>query len=210
MALAARYDGHFMPAVTIRLGAAWAALNGGGVGVLGAVDVMPGSARDGQTCPLGETCVRPVLHLGAGDVPYARETVLVGPGTQRVSEGTVSGDLGLLEVGGGVTVVPAGTGDALRFSLMAAGVLGFRGEETLPTLRAPLSQATARFGASTELLGVYRIVGPLGVHLGARLQWFPGFADVGRRFSFLGDATRTGESASLLQVVVQAGLGVEL
>ena len=53
------------------------------------------------------------------------------------------------------------------------------------------------------------LLGPLAVHAGARLQGFPAFGPAGRRFSFLGDAPTTAESASLVQVAVFAGIGME-
>jgi hypothetical protein len=207
--LTARYDGHFMPSATLRVGAAWAPLGGSGVGVLASLDVLAGSALHGQTCPLAETCVRPVMRLGAGNVPYRRTTTLVGPGDLAQRDGEVTGDLGVVELGGGVTVVPAGTGDALRFTVAASAVLGFRGDELLAGTSTVLSPSTTRFGAAAELYAGWRFFGPLLLHAGARLQGFPGFGGTGRRFSFLGDAPLSGESASLLQVVVFAGIGVE-
>jgi len=207
--LTARYDGHFMPAATVRVAAVWAPLGGDGPGVLASIDVLAGSALHGQTCPLADTCVRPVMRLGAGNVPYRRTTTLVGPGAAAQRDGEVTGDLGVVEVGGGVTVVPAGTGDSLRFTVAATAVLGFRGEELLEGTRTVLSPATTRFGGAAELSVGWRFLGPLLLHAGARLQGFPGFGGTGRRFSFLGDAPLAGESASLLQVMVFAGVGVE-
>ncbi|MFO0604880.1 MAG: hypothetical protein U0324_16990 [Polyangiales bacterium] len=209
VALTAGYEGHLMPSATIRVGAAWAPLGGGGVGVLASLDVLAGSSLHGQTCPLADTCVRPVMRLGAGNLPYARTTTLVGPGDAARRDGEVGGDLGVVEVGGGVTVVPAGTGDSLRFTLVASGVLGIRGDELLQGTETVLSPATTRFGAAAELYAAWRFLGPLLLHAGARLQGFPSFGGTGRRFSFLGDAPLAGDSASLLQVAVFAGIGVE-
>lgn len=209
VALTAGYEGHLMPSATIRVGAAWAPLGGGDGGVLASLDVLAGSSLHGQTCPLADTCVRPVMRLGAGNLPYARATTLVGPGDAARRDGEVSGDLGVVEVGGGVTVVPAGTGDSLRFTLVASGVLGIRGAELLHGTETVLSPATTRFGAAAELYAAWRFFGPLLLHAGARLQGFPSFGGMGRRFSFLGDAPLAGDSASLLQVAVFAGIGVE-
>lgn len=209
VALTARYDGHFMPSATVRVAAAWAPLGGDGVGVLASIDVLAGSALHGQTCPLADTCVRPLMRLGAGNVPYRRTTTLVGPGAAAQRDGEVTGDLGVVEVGGGVTVVPAGTGDSLRFTVAASAVLGFRGDELLAGTRTVLSPATTRFGAAAELYAAWRLLGPLLLHAGARLQGFPGFGGTGRRFSFLGDAPLAGDSAPLVQVIVFAGIGVE-
>jgi hypothetical protein len=211
IALTATYDGHLLPSATIRVGPAWAPLGGGDVGVLAAFDVLAGNALQGQTCPLAETCVRPVMHLGAGTLPYSRTIEFLGPGDQVRPEGEVRGGLGLVEVGGGVTVVPAGTGDSFRVSFMVSGGLAFRGEESFSREGSTyvLSPATTRFGVSTELHAAWRFLGPLVLYAGARLQGFPAFGGRGRRFSFLGDAPLANESASLLQAAIVAGLGVE-
>jgi hypothetical protein len=210
IALTARYEGHFMPATTWRIGALVGALNGNGIGAFGSLDVLPSSTVHAETCPLAAFCVRPTVHVAGGSVPYARETVLVGPGATSTADTEVHGDLTFFEIGGGVTIVPPGMGDGLRASLVAAALLANRGDEFTNQNTLLLSSATARLGLSTELTAAWRFAGPLQLFAGARLHWVPSFGRLGRRFSFLGDAPVTTESAALLQVAVHGGLGLEL
>ena len=209
IALVVAHDGHLMPATTARVAVAFAPLNGDGVGAIGAIDVAPSSTLHGRTCPLDDVCVRPVAHTGFGALPYSRETKLFGPGTAVSSDDTVAGTLWLFEVGGGVTVVPPGTGDALRVTALASALFGARDDEH--TIRGGMlvSPATTRLGLSSDLMLAWRFAGPLQLFAGARLHWFPDFGGAGRQFSFLGDATESSQSASLLQFVLQAGVGIE-
>lgn len=207
--LVAAWQGHFMPATTVRAGAAFAAFNGDGVGALASVDVAPSAALHGRTCPLDDVCVRPLVHAGFGALPYARDTLLVGPGTASSSDGPVRGMLWVFEVGGGVTVVPPGTGDALRVTALASAALGARGDELAARSALVLSPATSRLGISSDLSLAWRFAGPLQLFAGARLHWFPEFGGAGRQFSFLGDATVSPQTASLMQFVLQAGVGIE-
>ncbi len=209
VALTARYDGHFIPTTTLRVGAAFGVLGGDGAGALASAGVAPGSALHGRTCPLDDACVRPVVHAGFGSLPYAREALLLGPGEAAAVEGDVTGSLWLFEVGGGVTVVPPGTGDALRATALASALLGVRGDETSPVGAALLSPATTRLGLSADLSLAWRFAGPLQLFAGARLHWLPEFGGRGRQFTFLGDATVSSQTASLVQVVLQAGIGIE-
>lgn len=210
VALAARFQGHFMPTTTVRVAAAYAALNGNGAGAIASIDVAPSSALHGRTCPLDEACVRPVLHGAFGSLGYSRDTLLVGPGEATASDGQVASSLWLFEVGGGVTVVPPGTGDSLRATATASALLGVRDDERTTNRRAVvLSPATTRLGLSAELSLAWRIVGPLQVFAGARLHWFPDFGNRGRDFTFFGDASASNDAASLVQMVLLAGVGIE-
>lgn len=209
IALVIAHEGHLMPATTVRVGAAFAPLNGDGPGAIGAIDVAPSSTLHGRTCPLDDVCVRPLVHTGFGALPYSRDTRLFGPGTANASDGSVAGTLWLFEVGGGVTVVPPGTGDALRVTALASALFGARDDEHTAVGAQLLSPATTRIGLSSDLLLAWRFAGPLQLFGGARVQWFPDFGGAGRQFSFLGDATVSSQSASLLQFVLQAGVGIE-
>lgn len=209
VALTAEHQGHFMPTTTVRVSAAWAALNGNGVGALASINVAPASSLHGRTCPLDDVCVRPVVHTGFGAIPYARDTQLFGPGTATTVDGAVTGTLWLFEVGGGLTVVPPGTGDALRVTALASAALGSRGDETSARGALLLSPATSRLGLSTDLDLAWRIAGPVHLFAGARMQWFPDFGGAGRQFVFLGDAVLSSQTASLMQFVLQAGVGIE-
>lgn len=208
-ALTARFPGHFMPATTVRVGVAYGALNGNGVGALAAIDVAPSSALHGRTCPLDEACVRPVIHSGFGSVGYARDTLLAGPGEATAPDGVVASSLWLFEVGGGVTVVPPGTGDALRATATASALLGVRGDERTADRNVVLSPATTRLGLAADVTLAWRVVGPLQLFAGARMHWFPEFGGRGRDFTFFGDAPPSAAAASLVQVVLQAGVAIE-
>ncbi len=209
LAVTAAYEGHFIPTATLRIGASFAPLNGNGPGAFVSLDVLAPSALHGQTCPIADTCVRALARLGAGYVPFTRPTTFIRADGTAASDRAVEGDLAVVEVGGGVTVVPAGTGDTLRLSAVAAAVLGLRGEERVVDTTGTVSPATSRLGAAAEFSAAWRFLGPLFVHAGARLQGFPAFGTSGRRFSFLGDAPLSGEAASLLQFAVFAGIGIE-
>jgi len=209
LAVIAAYEGHFIPTATLRIGASFAPLNGNGPGAFMSLDVLAPSALHGQTCPIADTCVRALVRLGAGYLPYRRVTTFVGPDGTAQPDRAVESNLGQVEVGGGVLVVPAGTGDALRLSLVGAAVLGFRGDERIADTPTAIAPETTRFGAAAELGAAWRFLGPLFAHAGARLQGFPGFGTSGRRFSFLGDAPFSGEATSLLQFAVFAGIGIE-
>ncbi len=209
VALVAGYQGHLMPATTVRVGTAFAALNGDGVGALASVDVAPSADLHGRTCPLEAVCVRPLVHAGFGALPYARDTLLLGPGTASTSDGLVRGTLWVFEVGGGVTVVPPGTGDTLRVTALASAALGSRGDERAARGDLLLSPATSRLGITSDLAVAWRFAGPVQLFAGARLHWFPEFGGAGRQFTFLGDAVLSSQTASLMQFVLQAGVGIE-
>lgn len=204
----ARYPGHVLGSVSLRAGATASFLQYGGVGVVLAVDVPTRSGRTGETCPLADTCIRAVGHLGVSVGSYSRETELVGPTTQVVSDGAVAASLALLELGGGVTVVPGGTGDRLRLTALFSGVLGARGDERTAN-GALLSGSVARLGLLGDLLVGVRFAGPWTVFAGLRALWIPAVGPRGRVFSYLGEAPVSPETASLMQLGALFGVGVE-
>lgn len=208
VAVTARYPGHVLGGVSLRLGASIGFLQADGAGALLALDVPTRSSRTGETCPLADTCVRAVAHLGAAFGSYSRETELVGPTTQVAADGATSASFGLLELGGGVTVAPGGTGDRLRLTALLSGAVVARGEERR-TDGALLSEAVARLGLVGDVLVGLRFAGPWTVFAGLRTLWVPGVGPRGRQFSNLGAATVTTETASLVHLGALIGLGVE-
>lgn len=157
-----------------------------------------------------DTCVRPVVHVAGGAVPYQRDINFIGPGTSVVADGTVRGLLAFGEVGGGVTVVPGGTNDRLRFTGSVSASLAWRGDEVHEGARALLlSPASARLGLGVDLRASYRFWGIFVLDAGLRSLFFPGFGSRGREFSYLGAAGASRDSASLLQIAALIGLGVE-
>jgi hypothetical protein len=206
----AEYEGHHLPTVVARVGVWAALLNGDGAGGYGAVEVVGGSSGHGQTCPIGDTCVRPVAHFSIGASPYQREHVLVGPLGRVTSEGTLGATLAWVEAGAGVTVFPRGTGDRLRATALASGVLGLRPDEyaTAP-VEYQVSRASTCAGLSAEITAAWRVFNFVQVFAGARLLWFPSVGGRGRDFTYLGDARVSPETASLVQLGLHAGIGVE-
>ena len=204
----ARFASHLPGVFALRAGASVGVVNGDGVGGALGVEVSPPHRASGGACPIADTCVRPTLHLGAVVAPYARETTLAGPGDAEVVDGSVASTYAGFEVGAGLTVIPAGVGDRLRFVALASMLALGRGEERLRELT--LSTPAGRVGAVGEVVAEARVVGPLLGWISLRSLWVPQFGPRGRRFSVLGDATVSSEAASLVQFGLQAGLGVEL
>jgi hypothetical protein len=208
IAVSARYPGHLLGSFAMRLGAVVGVLHGDGAGATLAVDVPTRSETTGETCPVGDTCLRGLVHLGATYASYRRETELVGPTTQVTPDGETRATYGLLEAGAGVTVAPGGTGDRLRLTGILAGVLAARGEERR-TNDALLSEASARLGLSGDVLASVRFAGPWTVFAGLRALWLPSVGSRGRQFSYLGAAPVSTETASLVQLGLLIGLGVD-
>lgn len=204
----ARYPGHLLGGVSLRLGALIGVLHGDGPGAMIAVDVPTRSETTGDTCPLGDTCLRGLVHLGAAYGSYRRETELVGPTTRVVPDGDTRANYGLLELGAGVTVAPGGTGDRLRLTGILSGVLAARTEERRDN-NALLSEASSRLGLMGDVLASVRFAGPWTVFAGLRALWLPSVGSRGRQFSYLGAAPISTESASLLQLGLLIGLGVD-
>lgn len=206
----ARVEGHLLPTAVPRVSGLVGIVNGAGVGGLASLDVVPALRSLAATCPMGDTCFRPVLHVAAGALPYERNINFIGPGASVVADGTVSGVLAFGEVGGGVTLVPAGTGDRLRLTGTVSAALGWRGNEVYPDASALLlSPEAARMGVSFDVRVGYRFAGIFVVDAGLRAMVFPAFGSRGRQFSYLGAAGASTEAASLLQVAALIGLGVE-
>lgn len=208
VAVTARYPGHVLGTLSLRVGATVSFLQGDGAGAALAVDVPTRSGRTGETCPIADTCVRAVVHLGAAFGSYARETELVGPTTQVTSDGSTSASFGLLELGAGVTVAPGGTGDRLRLTALLSGAVAARVEERRAD-GALLSESVARLGLVGDLLVGLRFAGPWTVFAGLRTLWIPDVGPRGRVFSYLGAAPVSTETASLVQLGALIGVGVE-
>jgi len=207
----ARVEAHFLPRAVLRAGAGVGVVAGDGAsGHLGA-EWYPASSTLGMTCPTGDHCVRPLVHLGMGVVPYARTTELVGPGDRVVPDGSTRGSLATLEAGAGVTVFPGGTGDRMRVTALGSLVVVSRGEERDPAHDdLLLSRAASRVGVSAEIFAAYRFAGAFQLFVGGRTTVLPGFGAQGRQFSYLGDAGTTTTLAPLVQLSLVLGLGVEL
>lgn len=206
----ARLEGHLLPTAVARATALVGISNGDGVGGMASLDVVPSLRVPASTCPMRETCVRPLVHVAGGALPYSRDINFIGPGSSVVSDGTVGGVIAFGEVGGGVTLVPGGTGDRLRFTGSVSAALGWRGDEVHPGARALLlSPASTRLGLGADLRVGYRFAGIFVVEAGLRSLFFPGFGSRGREFSYLGAAGASQDSASLLHVAALIGLGVE-
>lgn len=205
----ARFEGHLLSAATLRFHAVVPVLNGATPGGALALDVWGASPTGAMTCPRGETCLRPLVHLEGGVVGYRRGTEFLGPGAQVADDGDVTGTYGWFAAGAGLAVVPAGLDDRLRLSASASLALAARGDEhrAQGTL---LSAATAAPGLGGELTGAWRFAGAWQVQAGVRGAWFPAFGARGRRFSYLGGASTSTEAASLVQLSLHVGLGVEL
>ena len=208
IAVRATFAGHVLGYVTLRAGAFVGVLGAGSPGATFAVDVPTRSDFTGDTCPADATCVRALAHLGATYAGYGRDTELVGPATRVLPDGATSATYGLLEAGAGVTVAPGGTGDRLRLTALFSAALAARGDEYRPdgTL---LSEASSRLGIVGDVFATVRLAGPFTVWAGVRSLWLPSVGARGRQFSYLGAATVSPESASLVQLGVLAGLGVE-
>jgi hypothetical protein len=204
----ARYPGHLLGTVSLRVGAIIGLLHGDSPGAMVAVDVPTRSEATGDTCPMGDTCIRGLVHLGASYGSYRRETELVGPTTRVTPDGDTSATYGLLEAGAGVTVAPGGTGDRLRLTGILSGALAARTEERR-TNNALLSEASSRLGLMGDVLASVRFAGPWTVFAGLRALWLPSVGSRGRQFSYLGAAPVSSETASLLQLGVLIGLGVD-
>nr|MBK7069169.1 hypothetical protein [Deltaproteobacteria bacterium] len=204
----ARYPGHLLGTVSLRVGALLGVLHGDSPGAVVAIDVPTRSETTGDTCPLGDTCIRGLVHLGATYGSYRRETELVGPTTRVTPDGDTRASYGLLEAGAGVTVAPGGTGDRLRLTGILSGVLAARTEERRSN-NALLSEASSRLGLMGDVLASVRFAGPWTVFAGLRALWLPSVGSRGRQFSYLGSAPISSESASLLQLGVLLGLGVD-
>jgi hypothetical protein len=206
----ARVEGHLLPEAVPRVTALVGVVNGAGVGAQASLDVIPSLRTLAGTCPMSDTCVRPLVHIAAGAIPYARDVNFLGPGNSVVADGSVSGLIAFGEVGGGVTVVPGGTGDRLRFSTSVSAALGWRGDEVHPANGGLLLSAeSARMGVGYEARVGYRFAGIFVVDAGLRMLVFPAFGSRGREFSYLGAAGASSQSASLLQVAALIGFGVE-
>ncbi len=209
--LVAQVEAHHLPRAVLRAGVGLGVVAGDSTaGHLGA-EWYPGSTTLGMTCPAGDHCVRPLVHLGLGVVPYARPTELLGPGDRVAPDGTARGTLSVLEAGVGVTVFPGGTGDRMRVTALGSLVVASRGEERDPNHDdLLLSREAARVGFSAELFAAYRFAGAFQAFVGGRTTVLPGFGGRGRRFSYLGDAGAATELAPLLHLSLVLGLGVEL
>lgn len=208
--VSARVEGHLLPAAVPRASMLIGVVNGDGVGAQASLDVVPSFRALAGSCPMRDTCVRPVVHVAGGAVPYQRDINFIGPGTSVVADGTVRGLLAFGEVGGGVTVVPGGTNDRLRFTGSVSASLAWRGDEVHEGARALLlSPASARLGLGVDLRASYRFWGIFVLDAGLRSLFFPGFGSRGREFSYLGAAGASRDSASLLQIAALIGLGVE-
>lgn len=206
----ARVEGHLLPEAVPRVSGLIGVVNGAGVGAQASLDVVPALRSLAATCPMSETCVRPVVHIAAGAIPYERNINFYGPGSSVVADGSVSGLLAFGEVGGGVTLVPAGTGDRLRLTGTVSAALGWRGDEVTSGANPLLiSPEAARMGIGVDVRVGYRFAGVFVVDAGIRTLAFPAFGSRGREFSYLGAAGASSESASLLQVAALIGLGVE-
>lgn len=208
IAVEARYPGHVLGSLSLRAGVTVGLLQAGGVGAMVALDVPTLGRRAGETCPWGDTCVRGLLHVGAAYGAYVRETELTGPTTQVTADGETSATFGMFELGGGVTVVPSGTGDRLRLTGLLAGAVVARGEERRAD-GSLLSEAVARPALLGDVLASLRFAGPWTVFAGLRTLWVPGVGPRGRQFSYLGAAPVSTETASLVQLGVLVGVGVE-
>lgn len=209
--LEARLAAHHIPRAVFRAGAGVGVRNGDGIAVHLSAEWYPASRTQGMTCPEGDTCVRPLVHLGLGATPYARPTELLGPGERVAPDSSAQGTLSTLEAGAGVTVFPGGTGDRMRLTALGGLMVGSRGEERDATHDdLLLSQAAARVGFSAEVLAAYRFAGAFQVFVGGRAAVLPGFGARGRRFSYLGDATTATELAPLVHLSLVLGLGLEL
>ena len=204
----ARYPGHVLGTVSLRLGTLIGVLHGDSPGAVLAVDVPTRSEATGDTCPIGDTCIRGLVHLGATYGSYRRDTELVGPSTRVLPDGETGATYGLLELGAGVTVAPGGTGDRLRLTGLLAGVLAARTEERRSN-GAVLSEASSRLGLMGDVLASVRFAGPWTVFAGLRAMWLPTVGSRGRQFSYLGAAPISTESASLLQLGLLIGVGVD-
>lgn len=206
----ARVEGHLLPEAVPRVSALVGVVNGAGVGAQASLDVVPGLRTLAGTCPMGDTCVRPLVHIAAGAIPYERNVNFHGPGNSVVADGSVSGLIAFGEVGAGVTLVPAGTGDRLRFTGSVSAALGWRGDEVHPANGGLLlSSESARMGVGVDVRVGYRFAGIFVVDAGLRTLVFPAFGSRGREFSYLGAASASSLSASLLQVAALIGFGVE-
>lgn len=208
VAVRARYPGHLLGSVSLRVGALVGVLHGDRPGAAVALDVPTRSETTGDACPAGDTCVRGLVHLGGAYGSYRRETELVGPGPRVAPDGETGATYGLLELGAGVTVAPGGTGDRLRLTGLVAGVLAARTEERRAN-GALLSAASSRLGLMGDALVSVRFAGPWTVFTGLRALWLPSVGSRGRQFSYLGAAPISAESASLVQLGVLLGLGVD-
>ena len=60
-----------------------------------------------------------------------------------------------------------------------------------------------------DVLASVRFAGPWTVFAGLRAMWLPSVGSRGRQFSYLGAAPVSTESASLLQLGLLIGLGVD-
>jgi len=206
----ARVEGHLLPSAVPRVSALFGVVSGAGFGAQASLDVVPSLRAPAATCPMRDTCLRPLVHVAGGAIPYERDINFIGPGSSVVADGTVSGLLAFGEVGGGVTLVPAGTNDRLRFTGSLSAALAWRGDETHQGARALLiSPASTRLGMGGDVRVGYRFAGIFVVEAGLRALFFPTFGSRGREFSYLGAAGASRDTASLLQVAALLGLGVE-
>lgn len=206
----ARVEAHLLPSAVPRATMLYGIVNGDGVGAQASLDVIPSFRTPASSCPLRDTCFRPLVHVAGGAVPYQRDINFIGPGSSVVADGVVRGLLAFGEVGGGVTLVPGGTGDRLRFTGSVSAALAWRGDETHEGPRALLiSPASTRMGLGADLRVGYRFAGIFVVEAGLRSLFFPSFGSRGREFSYLGAAGASRDAASLLQIAALIGLGVE-
>ncbi|MBI5514100.1 MAG: hypothetical protein HY909_10055 [Deltaproteobacteria bacterium] len=206
-----RWEGHIHPNALLRVSAGFGVVNAEGLNLLAAIDAVAPSSVTGRTCPLANTCLRPVVHVGVGLTPYRRETELLGPGPTPTLDSTTSGVLGGFEVGAGLLVLPPGTGDRFRASVTVSGLLASRGDERdAARMNVLLSPATTVLGGVGEVLLGVRLFGGIALQTAARVLFVPVVGSRGRQFSYLGDASVSTQTSSLVHLSLQFGLGVEL
>ncbi|MEZ4391696.1 MAG: hypothetical protein R3A48_11415 [Polyangiales bacterium] len=205
----AQVEGHLLPTAVPRVSGLVGIVNGAGVGA-SPPRCRARAALPRRHLPHGRDLRAPGAARRRGRDPLRAEHHFIGPGASVVADGSVSGLLAFGEVGGGVTLVPAGTGDRLRLTGTVSAALGWRGDEVYPDASALLlSPEASRMGVSFDVRVGYRFAGIFVVDAGLRAMVFPAFGSRGRQFSYLGAAGASTEAASLLQVAALIGLGVE-
>ena len=209
--LDARYDGHIGASATVRIAAGVGLVGGSSASFYGSFEAAAPAGFFGNTCPRDVACVRPVAHVGLGWLPYSRNTSLMGPGSQVAPDASTAGTLMALEVGGGLTILPPGTGDRFRATVLVAGLVAGRTEER-DTAHGNLllSPATTVLGAVAELVAGVRLFDGFMVNAGVRVNYVPTIGSAGRQFSYLGNAQAASSNTSLVSVGLIVGLGIEL
>ncbi len=211
LAVNADYQGNIVPTTTIRAAVGIGLTNSSSPGYLAAVDTAAPSRLYGTSCPVDDTCIRPVVHVGVGFLPYTRDTSLLGPGSRVTPDGSTSGDLTTLEVGGGVSLVLPGAGGRFRATALLSGLVAGRSEERDAAHgNLLLSPATSLLGGVAEVLAGVRIFDGLVLNAGARVTYVPTVGSQGREFSFLGDASAAVTTGALTLVTLVLGASLEL